>query len=177
MSGKRLLIGWVLLTTLMLLPGCATDPSAGYTTAQQFPEGIDSVCVPIWNRAKPVYRRGWEDRLTEALVKRIELDTPYEVTTKARADTELTGSIDRISQRVLSFNPDTGRARELEVTFTTSFRWTDLRSGEVILERNNFRIAGTYIEECGFSEDFFQGGEDVVNELAKRIVEQMESPW
>lgn len=116
-------------------------------------------------------------RLTEAVVKRLELDTQYKVTDKSRADTELRGTIDRVSQRVLSFNPDSGLPREKELTVTVSFTWTDLRSGKVLAQRRSFRQAGTYIPPQPFGEDFFQGSEDVVNKLAKRIVEQMETDW
>ena len=89
----------------------------------------------------------------------------------------MTGTIDQIVQRALSTNPDTGRPREMEITFFVSFKWTDLRNGEVLVERTNFRVAGTYLPEPGFSEDFFQGGEDVINRLAARVVEQMEVPF
>ncbi len=171
-------IGSLALCALLVASaGCNTDPNTGYTTASHFRTGIETVCVPIWVRGKNVYRRGLEMRLTEALVKRIEHDTPYKVTTKPRADTQLTGTIDNIEQRVLSFNPNTGLAREMELTMVVSFTWTDLRDGQIIDQQKNFRVAGSYIEEDPLSEDFFQGSEDVVNKLAKRIVEQMEAPW
>ena len=157
--------------------GCSSDPRAGYTTKSQYVEGIKTVAVPIWRRGKKVYRRGLEMRLTEAIIKRMELDTPYKVTDKSRADTEIRGSIDLVSQRVLSFNPDSGMPREKEITMTVSFTWTDLRNGKVIAERRNFRQTGTYIPPAPLGEDFFQGSEDVVNRLAKRIVEQMEADW
>ena len=169
---------WILLAgVLAAAGGCATDPTKGYTTKSQYVEGVKTIAVPIWTRGKEVYRRGIEMRLTEALVKRIELDTPYKVTAKSRADTEIRGKIDRISQRVLSFNPDTGMAREKEITLTVSFTWTDLRSGKVLAKRGNFRQAGTYIPLDPLGEDFFQGSEDVVNKLAVRIVEQMAAEW
>jgi len=170
-----LLVGLGILTAAM--PACNSDPTKGYTTQSQYRRGISSVAVPIWTRGKGVYRRGLEFRLTEALQKRIAFDTDYTVTVKQRADTELTGTIEQIVQRVLSFNPDTGLAREMEMTITVSFTWTDLRSGKVLLERSNFRVAGTYIPPAPLGEDFFQGSEDVVNELARRIVEQMEADW
>jgi len=162
---------------LVIVAGCSTDPHAGYTTASQFPTNVRTIAVPIWQRGTDVYRRGLEDRLTEAVVKRIELDTPYKVTDKSRADTLLTGTIKQVRQRVISSNPDTGAAREMELTITVAFTWTDLRDGTVLVQKKKLSVTGNYITECGFSEDFFQGSEDVVNKLAKRIVEHMESPW
>ncbi|MCD6303667.1 MAG: hypothetical protein J7M21_01750 [Planctomycetes bacterium] len=165
------------LAVTWLLCGCDSDPAKGYTTASQYPAGIKTVAVPIWHRGRDVYRRGLEMRLTEAIVKRIELDTPYKVTEKSRADTELVGTIDQVSQRVLSFNPDTGLPREKEITLTVSFTWTDLRNGKVLVRRRNFRESAAYIPPAPLGEDFFQGSEDVINRLARRIVQQMEADW
>ncbi len=159
------------------LCGCTSDPTAGYTTTSQYRTGIKTVAVPIWTRGRHIYRRDLETQLTEAIVKRIELDTPYKVTTKAKADTQLRGSIDAVAQRVLSRNPNSGLAREIQVTFTVSFVWDDLRTGQRLTERENFTVAATYIPEEPLSESFLVGSEDLVNRLAKRIVEQMEQPW
>jgi len=158
-------------------PGCAADPTQGYTTASQYPAGIRTVAVPIWTRDKSVYRRELEFRLTEALIKRIELDTPYKVTTKARADTLLTGSIDSVEQQVLSGNPDTGLPNEKMVIITVSFRWTDLRTGKVLRARQGFTVRAPYVSASPLDEDFFQGSEDVINRLATRVVEQLEEKW
>ena len=179
-------------------PGCSDDPKLGYTMKSLYRDDVKSVAVPIWARGRNVYRREVEMRLTEALVKRIQLDTSYKVTEKPRADTILEGTIDRIDQQVLSKNPDTGRPRELDVTFVLSFTWTDLRTGKVLAKESNFKVAGTYSPEeplgDGYfqerrnlapamarrapeKEDFFLGSEDVINRAARLIVEKMEAEW
>jgi len=178
MTNYRLL--WVFsacLAAAALTGGCSTDPTRGYTLASQYDAGIKTVAVPIFTRAKDVFRREIEMRLTEAVIKKIELDTPYKVVDKGRADTELRGTLELVSQRVLSNNPDTGLPREIEVTLTVSFTWTDLRSGKVIKQVQNLHQAGVYIPPSPLGEDFFQGSEDAVNRIAQRIVEQMESDW
>jgi len=175
---------WTLLAgSAVAWSGCATDPTQGYTTTSQYVQSVDSVAVPMWLRGKQVYRRGMEFRLTEAIVKRIQQDTPYKITKRSRADTELRGTIDSISQRVLSVNPDTGSPRETEITINVSFTWTDLRSGDVLAE-DSLHQAGSYLPAQPVEafrrrpeQDFFQGSEDVVNRLAERIVEYMEAKW
>jgi len=157
--------------------GCSHDPTQGYTLDSQYDTGIKTVAVPIWTRGRHVFRRELQMRLTEAVIKKVELDTPYKVVDKSRADTELRGSLDVVSQRVLSFNPDTGLPRETEITMAVSFAWTDLRSGKVIKQVSNLRQSAVYIPPSPFGEDFFQGSEDTINRLAQRIVEQMESDW
>jgi len=157
--------------------GCSADPTKGYSLASQYDTGIKTVCVPIWTRGREVFRRDIEMRLTEAIVKKIELDTPYKVVDKSRADTELRGSLDLVSQRVLSFNTDDGLPQETEITMSVSFTWTDLRSGKAIKQVANLHQSAVYIPPSPLNEDFFQGSEDVVNRLARRVVEQMESDW
>lgn len=177
MNPRTALLLLVAAAGALVAPGCASDPRTGYTTESLYRGGIDSVAVPIFQRGRGVYRRNIEDRLTEALIKRIELDTPYKVTDKARADTLLEGTLSRVSQRVLSRNPDTGRPREMEETFAVALTWTDLRTGEVLVRRTNVRASATYIPPDPFGEDFFQGSEDLVNRMARRIVEEMEADW
>ncbi len=158
--------------------GClSNDPATGYTTTSQYRQGIRTVAAPIWTRGKDVYRRDVEIRLTESIIKRIELDTPYKVTTKSQADTILTGTIDLISQQTLSFDPDSGVPREMQVTFSVSFKWEDLRTGKTLVKRKNFQVAGVYLPPAPFSEDFFEGSADLMDKLARRIVETMEADW
>ena len=162
-------LGWLLAAT-----GC--EPF-GYTARNQYRKGIRTVCVPMWTRGKDVYRRDLEIRLTQALVKRIELDTPYKVVLKDRADTILTGSIEQISQATLSFNPDTGNPREVEVAFVVSFKWEDQRTGNTLVKKKVFRVAAVYLPDDPFDENFFRGSEDLMDRLARRIVETMEADW
>jgi outer membrane lipopolysaccharide assembly protein LptE/RlpB len=155
----------------------AVSAGCGYTMKDQYHAGVNTVFVPVWTRGKDVYRRELEMRLTEAIQKRIEQDTPYKVVAKTRADTELSGRIDRVEQRVLSRNPQTGRPREMEVTFCLSFVWRDLRTGKVLVEQTNFRVTDNYIPHEPLMEDFFQGSEAVINRAAQLVVEKMEADW
>jgi hypothetical protein len=171
-SPLRSAAGCLALAGAMLaLAGC------GYTTDSLYPTQYKTVHVPMWTRGKDIYRRELEMRVTEAVQKRIESYTPYRLEKKGRADTELTGSIDQITQRPLSINSDTGYVRELEITFVVSFKWVDLASGHVLVERTNFKVAGTYFPESPVSEDFYQGSADVIDRLATSVVEQMERPF
>lgn len=169
---------WSALTALLLssLAGVAGG-CGGYSTANVYHQDVRTVAIPIWTRGSDVYRRDIEFRLTEALAKRVQLDTPYKVTDKSRADTLLEGVIQGVDQRVLSFNPDTGEPRDIQLRLRVDFTWTDLRTGEILLERKNFRAAGVYYPSDPLSEDFFEGSADAINDLALRIVQELESPW
>jgi hypothetical protein len=170
-----------LLTVLILVAGGALagcgDGSTGYTMQSPYRSDVRTVAVPIWVRGKDVYRRELEFRLTEAIVKNIELSTPYKVTKRECADTLLEGSIEKVTQRVTSFDPNTGQPREKEIVMTVSFTWTDLRTGAVLAKRSKYAVTSNYIPASPFNEDFFEGSEDGINRLAARIVEQMEEDW
>jgi len=165
---------------LAALAGCSDDPRAGYTLKNQYRQDVKTVAVKMFQRSRDVYRRDIEFDLTEALVKRIEQDTPYKVTTIGRADTELSGTIERIDQHVGSYDPETGRPRDMLLTVTVSFTWKDLRAGRrdvVLVKQEKLKATGDYVTHEPVGEVFFQGGQDVVNRLARQIVEHMEAAW
>jgi hypothetical protein len=156
--------------------GCSGDPSKGYTTKSMFPDTIQTVAVSIFDRNKNVYRRDVEIRLTEAIQKRVQQNTPYRLAKKGQADSELTGELVNITQQVLSYNATTGNPNEIEAVFTLSFTWKD-RHGNILMKRESFKVSGTYISSAPFNENFYQGSDDIINKAAVRIVEQMESDW
>ena len=177
MNARTTIFGVLALMLLAVAPsGCSADPSGGYTLTSQYPAGVRTVAVQIFTRGSNVYRRDLEFRLTEAVVKHIELNTPYKVTDKAHADTELTGTITGVSQRTMSMVKDVSSPREQEVLISASMRWQDLRNGD-LLQRSKVRAAGSYIPLAPFEEDFFQGSQDAIDKLARRIVEEMEDDW
>jgi hypothetical protein len=170
-----------LAAAVLLAAGCSDDPAAGYSLKSQYRSDVRTVAVPIFQRHRDIYRRDIEFELTEAIVKRIELDTPYKVVSRGQADTELTGTIERIDQHIASFDPDTGRPRELLLTITVSYAWKDLRAGRAanpqIAGNPRLKVTGYYVTHEPVGEDFFVGEQDVINRLARRIVESMEAPW
>lgn len=173
-AGLLVLVASAVLATL----GCVDEKGInGYSSANDFRPGIRTVAVSIWTRGQDVYRRENEMRLTKAIVTRIEVDSPYKVTTRDRADTLLTGSIDLIQQSPLSFDPDTGNVRDLQLIYTVSFKWEDLRTGEVYVKKDTVRFANTYIPTAPYSEDFYTGSEALHDMIARRVVETMESGW
>lgn len=179
MSRISLILTVPALTVVALCAGCSNpDPTKGYTTISQYRPDIKTVAVPIFRRGTYEYRRDIEFRLTEAVVKQIEAQTPYKVVDKGRADTLLTGTIQSIDPQVLSFIPRTGRAREIQLRVIVDFTWKDLRGeGKLLVEKKNFPVAAEYIPEAPFSEDFFVGSEDAFDKMARLIVEQMAQPW
>lgn len=157
----------VLAGVVSVLTGC------GYSTERPFRQDVRTVHVPIFQSRE--FRRGLEFQLTEALQKRIQLDTPYRLASKRKADTELIGEVIEVRQTTFGSDFVTGLPRETGATIIVAFRWKDLRTGEILVERPRFTQTAEYIRPIG--EDFFLGSERFIDRLAEAIVEQMEEPW
>ncbi len=168
---RQIALVLIVLASATTLPGCL-----GYSGKSLYRKGIKTVAVPIWKRGEQVFRRDHEITLTESLVKQIEM-TPYAITTRDRADTVIEGTLVGITQAFMGVNPDTGEARERQLTFVLSFRWIDLRTGKVIMEKQGFPVTTTYRSLEPLSQDFEQATQLLCDKAARRIVELMEQDW
>lgn len=145
----------------------------GYTSARPFRTDIQTVHVEMFESKE--FRRELEFRLTEALIKRIELDTPWRVDSKDRADAVLSGEILAVENRTFGDDFDLDLPREIGSTMVVRFRLQDARSGEIIVERPRFVHQASYIPPVG--ESFAQGMTRAIDGLAEQIVEAMETGW
>jgi len=166
----RLMMTWRLMGVVGLLVWAA---GCGYGTRRPFPEGIRTVHVEMAQSRE--FRRDLEFDLTEALVKRIEMDTPYAIADAARADTVLSCEILEVRTRGLADEFRTRRPREVASSVFVRLRWRDQRTGETLLERPRFGVTTSYLPSVG--ETFRTGSIRAVDGLAEQIVEAMESAW
>src|SRR5579871_1342240 len=120
-----------------LLPSCESSGNFtifGYTTEPNYDTTIRTVYVPIFNNELITdnVRRGIEVDITKAVVREIELKTPYKVVSdRCRADTELIGRVVNLNKDVLNRNP-LNEIREGQTTLTVEITWRDLRTGEIL---------------------------------------------
>ena len=159
------------LAVALLLAGTLTG--CGYSTKRPFRTDIQTVHVEMLHSRE--FRRELEMRLTEAIIKRIEMDTPYRVATKRTADAAVTGEILNVKNQVFGDDLDTGRPREIGSTVVVRFRFQDLRSGDILVERPRFVYQSSYIPPVG--ETFTIGMTRALDGMAEQIVETMESDW
>ncbi|MCP4591460.1 MAG: hypothetical protein GY842_12010 [bacterium] len=151
----------------LLCSGC------GYSTQRPFRSGIQTVHVEMLESRE--FRRELEFQLSEALVKRIELDTPYRIAPLRTADTLLTGEILEVRQRALGDDFETGLPRETGATVVMSYRWKDLRTGDTLVSRDRFIHSTEYIPPVG--ESFSTGMVRGLDGMARSIVQSMETGW
>lgn len=169
------------LLSLLLLSTIASG-CAGYRfgTASLYPPDIRTVYVPMFESDS--LRRGLSERLTEAVIKEVELKTPYKVVSDPNADSILTGRILNDVKRVI-VEDRYDQQRENEITLVAEVSWVD-RRGDMIGGRGNLPIpdslatiigTGTAVPE--FGQSVATGQQQAINRMAEQIVSLMETPW
>lgn len=145
----------------------------GYSMRRPFSTDIQSIHVEMFHSKE--FRRELEFRLTEAIVKRIEMDTAYRIAPRNTADAVLTGEILAVNNRTFGDDFDKDLPRETGSTIVVRYRLQDMRSGGIIVERPRFVYQTSYIPPVG--ETFSQGMTRGLEGLAEQLVESMESDW
>lgn len=160
---------WVALAALALIGGC------GYRHQGLYPADVRTLAVPIFENRS--FYRGLEFDLTEALIKQIELDTPYKVVAESVADTILTGSIVRVEQDVLSRSEKGGVPQELELRVVVNFEWADARTGKILRSRQGLVAVGRYIPVRAIGQPLELAEHEAAQALAASIVAAMRDDW
>ncbi|GIX01456.1 MAG: hypothetical protein KatS3mg112_0393 [Thermogutta sp.] len=170
------------LALLGMLPtvvgGCA-----GYQVgnAQLYRPDIQTVYVPMFQSAS--LRPGLGERLTEAVIKEIELRTPYKVVgSPEKADSILTGRIVSETKRTVVENPYDD-PREIATRFQVEVQWIDNRGRSLTAEETvpvppeltSVVAETTFVPEVGQSLATAQ--QAAIQRLASQIVGMMENPW
>ena len=170
---------WIAATLLVVVtaPGCATYR---FGNRSLYRCDIRTVHVPMVQSDS--FRRNLGERLTEAIVKEVELKTPYKVVDAASADSVLTVRLISDSKRVLS-ETQNDDPRDLETDFFVQMSWAD-RRGDLIAGGTpmpfspllvNISQTASFVPEAGQSMTTAQ--QEAIQRLAEQIVGQMEAPW
>lgn len=167
----------ILLVTVVIHTGCAPYR---FGDEALFPTGIRTVHVPVIRDSTVRHNLGLQ--LTEAVIREIEQRTPYKVTADPSADTILKCEIVNEAKTVLAETyEDYPRALDAGVQIRAS--WTD-RQGRLlfnnsIVPTDDLAILFTqnerFVPEAGQSVDTAM--QQAIEDLAERIVDQMENRW
>lgn len=157
--------------------GCATYQ---FGTQTLYRPDIRTVFVPVFESDS--FRRHLGPRLQEAVVKEIELKTPYKVVSEQEADSYLTGRIVAERKRPVGENRNDD-VRDVEIRLFVRVLWQD-RRGQLIGDPLNIPLmpgflnvdqSVHFVPEAGQSITVAQ--HEAIERLAEQIVAQMEMPW
>lgn len=155
-----------------LFNGCGQI--GGYSNQSLFPDNISSVYVEMFDNAS--FQRGVEYELSNALAKRIEVETPYKViSSPERADTIISGKIVQISESILTTERQIGRALEKEVHLRAIVTWKNLKTGQLLIDDQSVSASATYSQWQ--NQPFRYASALAANNLAEKIVELMQKQW
>lgn len=164
-----------------LLLCCAlTAAGCGYSVGSPYRAEIRTVYVPTFTSGSN--RRWLEYQLTEAVQKQIQSRTHFRLATEAEADTKLIGRIVDANKRVLG-QTNNSDPRELQMNVQVEVTWEDARTGEILRQEqipvspDTVRLAAQaeFAPEVGLS--MATGTREVIDRVARNIVEMMEAGW
>jgi hypothetical protein len=174
-AGILWLMNWRFLAMAWLVASGALAGGCGYGHRELYPQAIQTVEVDIFQNHS--FYRGVEFELTEAVIKEIELRTPYKVIRAGTADTVLRGSIVRVDQRLLSRRRVGGVPQELEMLLVVDFEWQDLRTGQTLRERPGLQAVGRYVPSRPVGEPLLNAQHQAVTRMADMVVSSMRADW
>jgi len=154
---------------------CEIDPTVGYSSSSLYPKQYQSIAIPIFQNS--TMTRDVEFMLTDAIIKEIQVRSPYRVVDKHVAETLLTGTITSMNLRTLSRSQTTGLDNEVLFKVVIDFEWYDQVNGNRIVGRKNFASSAVFIPSRPSSEPLEIGQFAVVQQLASDIVDQMQASW
>jgi Lipopolysaccharide-assembly len=163
--------------TLLVLVGCA-----GWQLGQQslYRRDIRTVYIPPVESTS--FRRNLGERLTEALVKEVELKTPYKVIASDDADSILRCRLVTESKGIVTEN-SFDEPRDIDTNFFMQVTWED-RRGDLLGSGQRVSVAPIVVN-VGQAANFVpEGGQSIatahqeaIERLATQIVGMMEAPW
>jgi len=164
----------VCLLATACLGAVATGGCAGYHLGNQFLYRSDIRTVHVQMFESDSYRRFLGQRLTEAVVKEIELGTPLTLADPQIADSYIRGTIlpDRKFVGGENINDE---PRTLLVNWRVEVTWVD-RAGVPLMDRQSLLITrdAAFIPEGGQSLSTAQ--QKLIERIARDIVAHMETP-
>ena len=160
-----------------LVPGCAAYRVGSETL---YAPDVTTVYVPMIESDS--FRRDLGERLTEAVIKEIELKTPYKVVGTPNADSILAARL-MGERKLLEFENQNDDPRALEYALTAQVTWINRRQ-QPLAPMNSIPLpadfipitqTATMLPEPGQSDASAQ--QQAIQRLAEQIVATMEEPW
>ncbi len=169
--------GGAAMCCIAILSGCAAYQ---FGNDSLYNPNVRTIYIPIVRN--DTFRPTVGVQLTEAIVKAVELRTPFKVIGDASADSTLSCRVTSETKQVITENRNDD-PRALDAIMNIEVTWTD-RRGNLLME-NSFIPPGQFSLLFSQSNHFVpEGGQSIstaiqheVERLADQIVQQMETRW
>lgn len=158
---------------LVLLVAASGMVGCGYSNDSLYRDSVKTVYVDMFQ--SKTFRRDIEFILTEALRKQISRSTPYKNAERGKADTIIEGEVLEWNEAAVGKDFITDQAREIAGTLSIRFRWQDVRTGKLLVDKPLAITTVQYVRPIG--EDQYDGFQLAADQMARQIVESMETPW
>ena len=160
----------LMLAVVVQMFGCAS-----YHLGNQYLYRSDIRSVHVMVFEADSDRRYLGQRLTEAVIKNIELNTPLTITDPQIADSFIRGRIVTENKRVAGENIN-DEPRTLQVRWVVRVDWVD-RAGVPLMQFQSVELNrdGEFVPEGGQSMATAQ--QRIIEQVARDIISQMQMPW
>jgi len=165
---------YMLMFSAVMMAALGLGGCVGYSNQSLYTQNVATIYVEMFQNES--FRRNAEYVVTDALAKRIEVETPYKiVSSKSRADSVISGTITSMDENVLAGERETGRPLEKQFIIRAKFSWKNLKTGELIIENEVVKASGSYSEFLDQEVDYAKSL--AANKIAERILEKMQLDW
>lgn len=170
-AAKWFLIGLVLLN----ITGC------GYTTKTILPKNIKTIYVETVKNKIPIremyaYQPGLEMNITNAVIRRFQIDGNLEIVAEDEADAILKTDLIAYEQEGVRFNL-LEDVEEYRLYIVVAFKLVDAKTGDLILKEDNFSGDEDYFVSDIRSIAREAASIGAVNSLAINIVDRIVEDW
>ncbi len=166
---------WSLVFCLLSVSGC------GYTQKTALPNNMKTIYInTVLNKIEPTqifaYQPGLEMMLTNAIVNRLNRDGNLQVVSnRGKADAVLEGYLINFQQEGLRFN-SLEQVEESRLFIVMALKLVD-KNGKVIWEEPNFSGSSEYFISDVRSIGRDEASRQVVERIAKNIVDRIVEDW
>jgi hypothetical protein len=149
-----------------------------YSFTGAVPTHLKTVAVPLVKNQTAEY--GVVERLTDALVSRIQRDNSLKIADQGSADAILRGTLVRVEDVPYTYSgqeqPSSFQVNDYRLTLVLKIEYFDQTKNEVIWNQE-FRNWGTYTHTTGAPDEREVGFEGAITKVADDVVNQMVSGW
>lgn len=180
---------WLLAMTgimLLLISVCAIS-GCGYSTKAVLPEDVRTIHVDIFHNgiditkevsAKDkyeVYRPNLEVDLRDTIVERIFLDGHFKIASKESSDAVLKGEILQYRKDPLRYRDEV--VTEYRISLVCDVKLVMPEDEGILMEQNNITGDTAYFTTGSLQKSETEALKDVMNDLARRIVNRIVENW